>query len=171
MAASVEVDEGNGAVEATTHGVTNSNYGTSDTPNLNATANPITPASNSYEKWHRWHVTAMGGAVSVRAFRFYSSAPAASVVHGFNGSTVQGTYDGANHKQTAYAQPATSATRTPETVPTSPPATGNIGFGGSLTGEITAVNRTDYLLTQIRPAGGATAGTVQTNAYRYDEIA
>ena len=74
MPAVVEIDESNGAVEVVTHGITNSNYGATDTVNLNTTVAPITAGPNSFEKAQRWHVTAMGGAVSVRAFRFYSHA-------------------------------------------------------------------------------------------------
>jgi hypothetical protein len=172
MAASVELDEStHSGGEVVTHGITNSNYGSVDQVNLSAPANPITPSQNSFEKWQKWHVTALGGAVSVRAFRFFSTVPAADTTHHFNGSTVQGTYDSVNHKQTAYSQPATSATRTPEAVPTVAPSTANIGVGGSLTGELTAPGSTDYLVSQIRTGAPAVAGTVLTNSYRYEEIA
>ena len=77
----VEIDESNGAVEVVTHGIIKSNYGATDTVNLDAAAAPIHAGANSYEKAHRWHVTAMGGAVSVRAFRFYATPPAANAAH------------------------------------------------------------------------------------------
>src|SRR4030095_10857026 len=105
MPAVVEIDESNGSVETVTHGITNSNYGATDTVNLNASAAPITAGANSYEKAQRWHVSAMGGAVSVRAFRFYATPPAANAAHYYNTRLVQATYDSANHQITAYADP------------------------------------------------------------------
>jgi hypothetical protein len=171
MAAVLEIDESNGSPEVVTHNIAQSNYGAVDAVNLNASANPIIPGANSFEKWQKWHVTAMGGAVSVRAFRFFATSPASNTTHHFNGSTVQATYDSANHKQTVYAVPATNATRTPETVPTSAPATGNIGIAGSLTGELLATGSSDFLVSQIRTGSPATAGTTVTLSYRYDEIA
>lgn len=171
MAATVEIDESNSAVEVVTHAIAKSDYGTVDTVNLDPTANAITPGNNAFEKWQRWHITAMGGAAEVRAFRFFATAPAANTTHQFNGSTVQATYDSVNHKQTAYAQPATSSTRTPETVLTTAPATGNIGVSGSLTTPLTAAGFTDYLLSQIRTTASAVAGVSLINTYRYEEVA
>ena len=168
--ATVEIDESNGAVEVVTHGITQSNYGNLDAVHLTASAVPLTPGQNSYEKAQRWHVSGLGGAVSVRAFRFYATPPAAGGTHGFNGSTVQATYDSANHKRTAYAPPATSATRTPEAVPTTPPGSANIGVAGVLAGELLAPGSTDYLYTQIRTTVAAVTGTLMTASYRYEEI-
>jgi len=170
MPAVVEIDESNGAVETVTHGITNSNYGAVDTVNLTASAAPITAGQNSFEKAQRWHVTAMGGAVSVRAFRFYATPPAANAAHYYNGSLVQATYDSANHKITAYAVPSTGATRTPDAVLQAAPATANIGVGGNLLGELTAPGLTDYLYTQIRTSASAVTGTLMTNSYRYEEV-
>jgi hypothetical protein len=171
MAATLEIDESNGATETVTHGIANSNYGAVDTPNLNAVANALTPGNNSFEKWQRWHVTAMGGSVEVRNLKFFATAPGANATHQFNGHTSQATYDSANHKQTVFAQPATTATRTPEAVPTSAPGSANVGIGGSLTGVLSAAGSSDYVLSQIRTTGAATAGATLTLTYRYDEVA
>lgn len=170
MAALVEIDESNGATEVRTHGIVTAHYGSSDTVNLSPVAVPLTAGTNSYEKAHRWHVTAMGGAVSVRAFRFYATAPAANAQHYFNGTTDQGLYDSPNHKITAYAAPNTLATRTPEVVPQSPPATPNIGVAGILLGELTAAGQTDYLYSQVRTTVSAVSGATMTNSYRYEEV-
>lgn len=171
MAATVEIDESNGGTETITHNITNSNYGSVDSVNLVAATNPITAGQNSFEKWQRWHVTAMGGSVSIRNLKFFSTAPSANTSHHFNGHTSEATYDSANHKQTVYAAPATTSTRTPEAVVTSAPGTANMGIAGDLTGELTATGFSDYLLSQIRTTGSAVAGTTLTNTYRYDEIA
>jgi hypothetical protein len=170
MPAVVEIDESNGSVETVTHGILNSNYGSADTVNLTASAAPITAGQNSFEKAQRWHVTNMGGAVAVRAFRFYATPPAVNAAHYYNGSLAQATYDSANHKITAYAIPNTTATRTPEAVLQAPPATANIGVAGSLVGELTAVGLTDYLYTQVRTSVSAVSGTLMTNSYRYEEV-
>jgi hypothetical protein len=166
----VEIDESNGAVEVLTHGMVTAHYGSTDTVNLSPAAAPLTPGQNSYEKAHRWHVTAMGGAVSVRAFRFYGTAPAANATHYFNGALDQATYDSANHKITAYAVVATTPTRTPEVVPQAAPASANIGVSGILAGELTAPGQSDYLYSQIRTTASAISGTVMTNTYRYEEV-
>jgi len=171
VAAVVELDESNGSSETVTHAVANSNYGSVDAAALNATNNPIIPGENSFEKWQRWHVTGLGGSVSVRTLRYFATVPPTNITHFFNGHTTQGTYDGANHKQTVYAQPAVTATRTPEAVPTTAPATANIGIAGSLTGELTAAGSSDYCLSQIRTAGGAVAGGSITTTFRYEEVA
>jgi hypothetical protein len=108
---------------------------------------------------------------AVSGFRFYADAPGDGATHGFNGHTTQATYDGAGHKQTAYAQPALTAGRTPETVPTTEPATANLGIAGSLTGSLTGAGWSDYLVSQIRLTAGAAAGKDMTLTYQYDETA
>jgi hypothetical protein len=70
-----------------------------------------------------------------------------------------------------YADPVTTATRTPEAVPTAAPGSPNIGIAGDLTGELTAAGKSDFLLSQIRTNGSAVAGTTLTSTYRYSEVA
>jgi hypothetical protein len=172
MAATIEIDESNGVTETVTHGISNTNYGSVDSPGLDAQANPIDTGTNSFEKWQRWHVVLLGGSSAIQGFKFYTTtAPAPATTHNFNGSTLQATYNAANHKQTVFAQPATTATRTPESVTTSPPVSANIGIGGSLTGSITVDNQqSDYLLSQVRVGASATSGAIMTAVYGYDEV-
>jgi len=171
MAATVEVDETNGAAAGTiTHNPANSNYGSIDAQALDPVANPITPGNNSYEKWQQWDVTAMGGSSAVKNLKYFASAGLTSgCTHGFGGHTTQGTYD--STKKTTYATPATTATNTPNAVPTSAPGTANIGIAGSLTGQLTATGKSDYVVSQVQTTGAATAGTSITITFRYDEIA
>lgn len=172
MAATVEIDESNGAAETITHAIANSNYGSTDAVALNPVNFPIIPGDNAFEKWQRLHVSGMGGSAVVRNVRYFATAPATNTTHQFNGHTSQATYDSANHKQTAYAQPAITPTRTPETVPVTAPATANIGVAGSLIGEITAAPAfTDYIVSQVRTTASAAAGTTLTITFRYDEVA
>jgi hypothetical protein len=172
MAATVEIDESNGATETITHNIANSNYGNIDAPALNAISQPIVPGDNAFEKWQRVHVTNMGGSVVLRNLRYFGTAPAANTTHYFNGHTTQATYDSPNHKQLAFIQPTVTPTRTPEIVPVVAPSSANIGTGGNLIGEITAAPAFfDYILSQVRTNVSATAGTTLTITFRYDEIA
>lgn len=170
MAATVEIDERNGADPGTlTHGISNSNYGTNDSVNLNPTTYPIVPGNNAYQKWQQWHVSAMGGSVSVKNLKYFGTAPAANTSHVFNGHTVQGTYDGS--KKTVYETPDQTSGDCPNAVPTSAPGSANIGIAGSLTGELTATGSSDYVVSMITTTGSAVAGTTLTITFRYDEIA
>lgn len=170
MAATVHVDEGNGAVETTTEAIGNTHYGSTDTPNLDD-AQPsqfITAGTNSFEKWQRLHVTAMGGSAAVLGVRFFTTgSPAGNTEHRFNGHTVQATY--ATLRQTIYAQPATTILRATQVVPTSDPAIPNIGISGDLALSLSAPGRTDYIVSQIRALLAATSGTDLPVAYGWDE--
>lgn len=171
MPAIVEVDESNGAVETVTDGITAYYYVSVDAPNSDPTG-AMVKSTNSYEKWWRWHLVTLDDSTAVTQCRFYAAAaPPSGWAHGFNGSTLAGTYAGANHKQTTYSAPATTTTRTPETVPTADPGTANIGIGGSLTGSLTAPGRSDYLVSQLRCDGTVTSGPSLDLWFAYDEVA
>lgn len=170
MAATVEIDETNGTAPGTlTHAIANSNYGTVDAVNLNATANPIIPGSNSFQKWQQWHVTAMGGSAEVKNFKYFATAPSANTSHLFNGHTTQATYD--TSKKTVYETPDQTSGDAPNAVPTTAPGSANIGISGSLTGALTAAGSSDFVVSIITSTGAAVAGTTLTITFRYDEVA
>ena len=171
MAVILEIDESNGATETITANVGALFAGSVDASSFTPTASPITPGQNSYEKWVRIHVTDLGGAAAVTAFKVWAEAPPAQTSLHSNGHTVQATYDAANHKRTAYAAPATSATRTPEAMPSTEPVTANLGIAGSLAGQLTAPGRSDYQLIQVRTTGAATVGATLTVSFGYEAIA
>jgi hypothetical protein len=104
--------------------------------------------------------------------KVWSDAPAdpEATLH-YNGHTIEATYDGANHKQTVFATPATTATRTPEALPTAEPGSANLGIGGNLTGTLAAPGRSDYLLTQVRTTVDVAAGDTVTVSFGYEVIA
>jgi len=78
------------------------------------------------------------------------------------------TYGGA----TVYAQPiATASTIATEAMPTAAPATANLGIGGSLTGSLTAIGSSDYLIHQIQTDLTDIAGSTSTMNYQFDEVA
>ena len=167
MAATIEIDEANGAGETLTHGISNSNWGSNDSVNLVAATYPIIPGQNSYEKWQKFHVTAMGGSTKINNLRVWrTTALGGSAVHKTNART--SSYGGAE----VFATPtnSTSSVAT-QTMPTSEPASANLGIGGSLTGSLTATGSSDYLVHQIQTNAADTVGATTTMHYEYDEIA
>lgn len=170
MAATVEICESNGAGETISHNIANLNYGSADAKELVAASYPITQGANSFEKWVRFHVTAMGGVSAVDNLRIWRTGSlGANVTHKCNLRTTS--YDGAQ----TYAQPsATDRSATydyAQAMPTSEPATANLGIGGSLTGQLVDVGYSDYFVSQIQTTASATAGASTTISFEHDEIA
>jgi hypothetical protein len=168
MAATVEIDERNGAEAGTlTHNITNSNMGSSDAVNVNPVTYPVIPGDNTYEKYQLIHVTAMGGSSKIDNLKVWrTGALGGSAVHVTNARTAD--YGGAED----YAAPvATDSTVADQTMPSSVPATANLGIGGALAGALTDVGSSDYLVHQIQTDAGDVAGSTSTMNYQYDETA
>lgn len=167
MAATVEIDESNGAGETITHNITNTNMGSTDAANLDPVANPVTPGNNTYEKWQKIDVTAMGGSSQIDNLQVWrTGALGGAATHVTNARTA--TYGGAE----TYATPvATNSTVATQTMPSADPGAANLGIGGSLTGALTATGSSDYLVHQIQTDAGDTAGSTTTMNYQYDETA
>jgi hypothetical protein len=170
MAATVEICESNGAGETITHNITNANMGSTDSVNLNAVTYPITPGANSFEKWQRIHVTNMGGSSKIDNLKVWrTGALGANCTHKTNARET--VYGGAQ----TYAQPsATDRSATygyTQTMPTSTPTGANLGIAGSLSGSLTVVGYSDYLVDQLQTTPSATAGSTTTKNYQYDETA
>lgn len=167
MAATVEIDESNGAGQTVTHNITNSNMGSVDAAALNAVANPVIPGDNTFEKWQRIHVTAMGGSSSINNLKVWrTGALGGAAVHLTNARTTS--YGGAATYATPTAADSSIAT---QTMPTSEPATANLGIAGALSGELTATGSSDYLVHQIQTNVADVAGSTTTMNYQYDEVA
>jgi hypothetical protein len=167
-AATVEISETNGASTGTvTDGITNSNMGSTDAANLDPVANPVTPGNNTYEKYQRVHVTAMGGSSKIDNLQIWrSSSLGGSAVHKTNART--SSYGGAP----TYAAPvATTSSVATQSMPTSAPGSANLGIGGSLSGSFTTTGYSDYVVHQIQTNSGDTAGSTSTMNYQYDETA
>lgn len=167
MAATVQINEFNGAGETKTASITNSNMGSTDAVNLTAASYPIVPGENSYEKWQKIEVTNMGGSSAIKNLKVWrTGALGGAATHVTNART--SAYGGAE----TFATPvATSSTVADQAMPTSEPASANLGIGGSLTGELTATGASDYLVHQIQTNASDTAGSSTTMNYQYDEIA
>lgn len=166
-AATVVINEYNGAGETKSANITNSNMGSVDSSDLDAVANPVVPGNNTFEKWQKLEVTAMGGSSKIDNLKIWrTGALGGSAVHDTNAR--EATYGGAE----TYAQPiATTSTVADQTMPTSEPTGANLGIGGSLTGSLTATGESDYLVHQIQTNVADVAGSTSTLNYQYDETA
>lgn len=167
MAATVEICESNGGGETVTHDITDSDMGSTEAANLDPVANPIVAGNRSYAKYQRFHLTALGGSSKINNLKVWrTTALGGAATHVTNARTTS--YGGA----ATYATPVTSAiTGADQTMPTSEPASANLGIGGSLTGERTTTGYSDYLIHQIVTNGADTAGASCTMNYQYDETA
>jgi len=167
MAATMEICESNGAGETITHNITNANMGNVDAASLDPVAYPVTPGNNTYEKFQRFHVTAMGGSSKIDNLQVWrTGALGGSATHLTNART--SSYAGA----LAYATPdTTEAATSTQTMPSADPAAANLGIGGSLTGALTATGYSDYLNHIIKTNVADVAGSTSTMNYQYDETA
>ncbi|MFZ2882215.1 MAG: hypothetical protein WA019_04020 [Candidatus Moraniibacteriota bacterium] len=167
MSATVSIAETNGAGATITASITNANMGNTDAVNLDPVAYPVTPGERTYAKYQRFNVTNMGGSSAVQNLKVWrTSALGGSATHVTNARLTS--YAGA----ASYATPVkTAITGADQAMPTSVPATANLGIGGSLTGSLTATGYSDYLIHQIVTDAGDVAGSTSTMNYQYDEIA
>lgn len=167
FAATVEIDEANTVSETLTHNVSNSNMGSADESDSDPVANPVIPGENTFEKWQKIHVTAMGGSSLINNLKVWrTGALGGSAVHVTNARLT--TYGGAETFATPIDTDSTVAT---QTMPTSEPASANLGIGGALAGELSATGSSDYLVHQIQTDAGDVAGSTSTMNYQYDETA
>jgi len=168
-AATVEIDEANGAGETLTHNITNSNMGSTDAVNLDPVAYPLTPNTRTYIKYQKIHVTNIGTSSKIDNLKVWrTGALGTGGTHAHVTNARLTSYGGA----LAYATPVnTAVTGVDQTMPSSVPATANLGIGGSLTGALTAAGSSDYLGHQITTDASATAGSTSTMNYQYDETA
>lgn len=167
MAATMEICESNGAGETITHNITNANMGNVDAASLDPVVYPVTPGNNTFEKFQRFHVTAMGGSSKIDNLQVWrTGALGGSATHLTNART--SSYAGA----LAYATPdTTEAATSTQTMPSADPAGANLGIGGSLTGALTATGYSDYLNHIIKTNVADVAGSTSTMNYQYDETA
>ena len=167
MAATVQINEYNTVGETKTANITNTNMGDTDAPNLDPVAYPVVPGENTYEKWQKIEVTAMGGSSAIDNLKIWrTGALGGSALHKTNARET--TYGGAE----TYATPIkTNSTIATQTMPTTEPAGANLGIAGSLTGALTAAGESDYLVHQVQTNAGDVAGSTSTQNYQYDETA
>ena len=167
MAATVQINEFNTVSETKTANITNSNMGSTDAVNLVAADYPVVSGENTYEKYQKIEVTAMGGSSKIDNLKIWrTTALGGSAVHLTNARETS--YGGAESFATPVATDSTPAT---ETMPTTEPTDANLGIGGALAGELTAAGSSDYLVHQIQTDAGDVVGASCTMHYQYDETA
>lgn len=167
MAASVRINEYNGAGATETVNIGDTDMGSVDQANLDPVANPIVAGANAFEKWQKLQVTAMGGSSKINNLKIWrTGALGGAAVHKTNARTTD--YAGAETYSTPTASTSTKAT---QTMPSSVPATANLGIGGALAGELVAPGYSDYLIHQIQTNAADVAGSTSTLNYQYDEVA
>ena len=167
MAATIEICESNGAGETVTHSITNTNMGNTDAVNLDPVAFPVTPGDRTYAKYQRIHLTALGGSSAINNLKVWrTGALGGAATHVTNARVAA--YGGA----ATYAQPVKVAiTGADQTMPTSTPASSNLGIAGSVSGSLTGAGYSDYLIHQIVTNVADIAGSTSTMSYQYDETA
>ncbi len=166
-AATVQIDEYNGAGQTKTANITNSNMGDTDAVNLDPVAYPVTPGNNTYEKWQKIEVTDIGTSSKINKLKVWrTGALGGAATHLTNARET--TYGGA----ATYATPVkTASSVATQTMPSSEPTGANLGIGGALAGELTAAGLSDYLVHQIQTNAADVAGSTSTMNYQYDETA
>ena len=167
MAATIQIAEFNTVGETKTANITNTNMGSSDAVNLDPVAYPVVPGENTYEKWQKMEVTNMGGSSRIDNLKTWrTGALGGSAVHLTNARIAD--YGGAE----AFATPvATDSSAATQAMPTSEPATANIGIGGALAGNLEAAGLSDYLVHQVQTDAADVVGSTSTMNYQYDETA
>jgi len=167
MVAIVTIDESNGVGEVQEVDIANSNMGNVDDAELDPVAYPITPGENSYEKWQRFHVSDMNGSSEISNLKVWrTGALGGAAVHKTNARISD--YGGAE----TYAKPVKTASAVADqTMPTSAPASANLGIGGSLAGALTEEGYSDYLVHQIQTNVADVAGSESVLNFQYDEVA
>lgn len=163
MAATVIVNESNGAGETQTFNISTSHYGTSDAANIaTAITQPIAPGNNSFEKYQKLE-TDGGTFVQVDTIRIHRTSGAIP-----GGNSHLGSQDTGTPSDEAYAQPVDTASSKADTaIPTSDPAVASIS--GTLTG---AGDESGYWVHQVQLTGGATDGHTTGNIrWSWREIA
>lgn len=168
MAATVEIDEQNGLAGSPTltHNIANSNMGSADSANLDPVKHPIVSGENTCEKWQLLHVTDMSTSSRINNLKIWrSGALGANAIHLTNASMTG--YGGT----ATYTTPTTAiSTVANQIMPSSTPATANLGIGGSLTGSLAASGYSDFFVQQIQTNPKALAGSTSTINYQYDEV-
>lgn len=167
MPATVSVSESNGAGQTITASITNGNMGSVDAVNLDTIVYPVIPGNRTFAKYQRINLSDISTSSAILNLKIWrTSALGGAATHVTNARTAA--YGGA----IAYVQPvATSIATVDQAMPTSAPATANLGIAGALAGILTANGYSDYLVHQIVTAVADVAGSTSTMSYQYDEVA
>lgn len=167
MVATVVLAEYNGAGETLTDSITNLNYGAADEPNQAVGDHPITVGQNSYDKYVKVHVSAMGGSNKIKNLQIWIS----NLGGGWKtGEGIQVSLETSSYTQVTYATPS-QTTYSHLAAPEADPGGANLGIGGALAGELTAAGYSDYWRSQLQSTGSTPVGNnnIKTWTIQYDE--
>lgn len=166
MSAVTQINEYNGAGTVETADIANVNFGSVDAAELDPVVNPINAGENSFEKYLKLEVTNMNGVVAIRNLKVWrTGALGANATLLTNARTT-------GYVNTTYATPvATVSSKATQAMPSSEPATANLGIGTALAGELTAAGESDYLVMQLQTTGAAVAGANFDINIQRDEVA
>lgn len=166
MTATISINEYNGAGPTETIGVTNCNFGTSDSANIVTATYPIVAGFHSYEKY--WKMFFTGTFNKVDNLKFYKSAGTIDA-----NADVLTNATGASYTAISYATPVTgTSSKATKAIAESEPAGANIGIGGALAGSITVTSGfSDYIGCQYQTTASHTPGDIAslTLKFQYDE--
>ena len=157
--ATITLSESNGTLAAivVTEDISNVNFGNDDDPNLTPSASTIVAQADghSYEKWLRLHLTALGG-----GFQAGEGISSNLVVNGY----IQSAYNTNGPVETDSEDAVVAIS---EAVPIS----ANVGVGGVLNGQLTAIGYTDYIVLQLDVSESTPSGAVNTKtiSLQWDE--
>lgn len=167
MAAVVSISESNGAGQTVTASITNSYMGSTDAVNLDPVAYPVPPGDRTYAKYQRINLSDISTSSAILNLKVWrSGALGGSATHLTNAGI------GVAYSPLSYATPVdTAITSVDNTMPTSVPATENLGIGGALGSSLTANGYSDYLVHQIVTDAADQSGSTSAMNYQYDEIA
>lgn len=149
-----------------THNISDSDMGSADSATVNPVTSPVIAGENTFEKYQKIHITAMGGSSAIDNLKVWrTSALGGSAIHETNARET-------SYARKAYVAPtASTSTQGDQTMPTSEPTGANLGIDGSLSGSRTAAGHSDFLIHQIQTDSGDTVGSTSTMNYQYDETA
>jgi len=174
MSATVVLSESNGVAENVTDDISNVNFGSDDSPNLDPAIYPITAQADGhgYEKWLRFKVTALGDASKVDNLKVWLSDLGGGWLldEGISCSLKIKNYSAPSYPGGGPVQ-TDSAVATGK-MPESEPPNANVGIGGSLYGSITTVPAySDYFVLQMDVTERTPTGNVnqKTLTHQWDE--
>ena len=154
---------------ATDTGVaTNLNFGSANSRNLTASANPITAGTYSFSKWVRGNWT--GTFTSIENLQFFASDTGPYVTGELIrvSATTTGSYAGTS----TFATPVSSAdSKAVHLLAQADPASANVGFGGVLANSLIAPGYSDFMVLQMSVTTAAGPGPVNQKTFtlQYDE--
>jgi hypothetical protein len=161
MSAVFHWSESNTVSQTITDDITNINFGSSDSVNLNTTTYPIVRGNNSFSKYIRCKFT--GTWTTISNMRFWKSLGAYAT-----GEAIKASFNA------TFATPSQTGTGDSD-VPTAEPAQNVNSFEGASTivyGAFGVSGYTGYIRLQLQTTGSTPSGAVaqKTFTFKYDEV-